>query len=78
MKAVPEMLEHIDAQHGRIPLALASRSTRDSVTASLRTLQLPEKFESLVCAGDYKRGKYRSYSTHTNIDAFRIAPPQLF
>jgi len=57
LKAVPDVLEHIDAQHGRIPFAVVSGSTRDSVTASLRTLQLLEKFETLVCAGDYKRGK---------------------
>jgi beta-phosphoglucomutase-like phosphatase (HAD superfamily) len=53
LKAVPEVLEHIDAQHGRIPLSVFSRSTRDSVTASLHTLQLLEKFETLGCAGDY-------------------------
>jgi HAD superfamily hydrolase (TIGR01509 family) len=57
LKVVPEVPEHIDAQHGRLPLAVVSGSTRDSVTASLRTLQLLEKFEGLVCAGDYKRGK---------------------
>jgi HAD superfamily hydrolase (TIGR01509 family) len=57
LKAIPEVLEHIEAQHGRIPFAVVSGSTRDSVTASLRTLQLLEKFETLVCAGDYKRGK---------------------
>jgi beta-phosphoglucomutase-like phosphatase (HAD superfamily) len=39
LKAVPEVLEHIDAQHGRIPFAVVSGSTRDSVTASLRALQ---------------------------------------
>jgi beta-phosphoglucomutase-like phosphatase (HAD superfamily) len=37
---VPEVLEHIDAQHGRIPFAVVSGSTHDSVTASLRTLQV--------------------------------------
>jgi beta-phosphoglucomutase-like phosphatase (HAD superfamily) len=57
LKAVPDVLEHIDAQHGRIPFAVVSGSTRDSVRASLGTLQLLEKFETLVCAGDYKRGK---------------------
>ena len=51
------MLEHIDAQHGWIPFAMVSGSTCDSVAASLRTLQLQEKFETLVCAGDYERGK---------------------
>jgi beta-phosphoglucomutase-like phosphatase (HAD superfamily) len=35
LKAVPEVLEHIEAQHGRIPFAVVSGSARDSVTASL-------------------------------------------
>ena len=70
LKAVPEVLEHIDAQHGRIPLAVVSGSTRDSVTASLRTLQLLEKFDTLVCAGDYKRGK-------PDPEAFLIAAARL-
>ena len=35
LKVVPEVLEHIEAQHGRIPFAVVSGSARDSVTASL-------------------------------------------
>jgi HAD superfamily hydrolase (TIGR01509 family) len=57
LKAVPEVLEHIEAQHGSIPFAVVSGSTRDSVVASLRTLKLLEKFETLVCAGDYRKSK---------------------
>jgi len=57
LKAVPEVLEHIDAQHGRIPFAVVSGSARDSVTASLATLHLLDRFETLVCAGEYKKGK---------------------
>lgn len=57
LKAVPEVVEHIEAQHGRIPLAVVSGSTRESVVASLRALQLLDKFNALVCAGDYKKGK---------------------
>jgi beta-phosphoglucomutase family hydrolase len=57
LKAVPEVVEHIDAQHGRIPFAVVSGSTRESVVASLTTLQLLDKFDVLVCAGDYKKGK---------------------
>jgi HAD superfamily hydrolase (TIGR01509 family) len=57
LKAVPEVLEHIEAQRGRIPFAVVSGSTRESVTASLLTLKLLDRFETLVCAGDYKRGK---------------------
>jgi beta-phosphoglucomutase family hydrolase len=57
LKAVPEVVEHIEAQHGRIPFAVVSGSTRDSVTASLVALKLLDKFDALVCAGDYKKSK---------------------
>lgn len=57
LKAVPEVLEHIEASHGRIPLAVVSGSTRDSVTASLEALKILDRFETLVCAGDYRRSK---------------------
>jgi HAD superfamily hydrolase (TIGR01509 family) len=57
LKAVPEVLEHIEAQHGRIPFAVVSGSTRESVTASLATLKLLDRFETLVCAGEYQRSK---------------------
>ena len=57
LKAVPEVLEHIVASHGRIPFAVVSGSTRDSVTASLGALGILDRFDTLVCAGDYKRCK---------------------
>jgi HAD superfamily hydrolase (TIGR01509 family) len=57
LTAVPEVVEHIDAQHGRIPFAVVSGSTRESVTASLGSLKLLDKFDALVCAGDYKKSK---------------------
>jgi HAD superfamily hydrolase (TIGR01509 family) len=57
LKAVPEVLEHIEFSHGQIPFAVVSGSTRDSVTASLEVLGLLDKFETLVCAGDYERSK---------------------
>jgi len=57
LKAVPEVLEHIEAQHGRIPFAVVSGSARDSVTASLVTLKLLDRFETLVCAGEYSKSK---------------------
>jgi HAD superfamily hydrolase (TIGR01509 family) len=57
LKAVPEVLEHINAKHGRIPFAVVSGSTRESVTASLTSLGLLDKFDTLVCAGDYKKSK---------------------
>ena len=38
-------------------MAVVSGSTRESVEASLATLGLLDKFDALVCAGDYKNGK---------------------
>jgi beta-phosphoglucomutase family hydrolase len=57
LKVVPEVLEHIEAQHGRLPFAVVSGSTRESVTASLVTLKLLDRFDTMVCAGDYQKGK---------------------
>jgi len=57
LKAIPEVVEHIDAQHGRIPLAVVSGGTREAVKASLTTLNLLDRFDTLVCAEDYKNGK---------------------
>jgi beta-phosphoglucomutase family hydrolase len=57
LKAIPEVVEHITASHGRIPLAVVSGSTRDSVQSSLTALNLLDRFDTLVCAGDYKKGK---------------------
>jgi HAD superfamily hydrolase (TIGR01509 family) len=70
LKPVPEVLEHIHLQYGRIPLAVVSGSTRESVSASLRFLQLLDKFDVLVCAGDYKEGK-------PDPEAFLIAAARL-
>jgi beta-phosphoglucomutase family hydrolase len=57
LKAVPEVMEHIEASYGRIPLAVVSGSTRDSVTRSLTALKILDRFDTLVCAGDYKKSK---------------------
>lgn len=70
LQAVPEVLEHIELSHGQLPFAVVSGSTRDSVTASLTTLNLLDKFETLVCAGDYRNGK-------PDPEAFLIAADRL-
>jgi len=57
LKAIPEVIEHIEAKHGHIPLAVVSGSRRASVTHSLSALGLLEKFDVLVCAEDYAHGK---------------------
>ena len=57
LTAVPEVLEQIEEAHQRIPFAVVSGSTRESVTKSLEILGLLDKFDVLVCAGDYKNAK---------------------
>ena len=57
LTAVPEVVEHIEASFGKIPFAVVSGSTRESVIASLEVLGLLDRFETLVCAGDYRRSK---------------------
>ena len=57
LKPVPEVVEHIFDQHGKIPLAVVSGSTRDSVVASLTALSLLDRFDALVCAGEYRNSK---------------------
>jgi HAD superfamily hydrolase (TIGR01509 family) len=57
LKPITEVLEHIDDQYGRIPMAVVSGSSRESVEASLTTLHLLDRFDALICAGDYTKGK---------------------
>lgn len=57
LRAVPEVLEHIEDQFGRIPFAVVSGSTKDSVVASLESLKILDRFDTLVCAGDYEKSK---------------------
>jgi beta-phosphoglucomutase family hydrolase len=57
LKVIPEVLAHIEDQHGKIPFAVVSGSTRDSVETSLGALGLLGRFDTLVCAGDYAKGK---------------------
>jgi HAD superfamily hydrolase (TIGR01509 family) len=57
LEPIPEVLEHIRRMHGVIPFAVVSGSPRDSVVRSLEALGILDLFETLVCAGDYSRGK---------------------
>jgi HAD superfamily hydrolase (TIGR01509 family) len=57
LKPVPEVREQIELHQGRVPFAVVSGSTRESVTASLATLNMLDRFQTLVCAGDYKKSK---------------------
>jgi HAD superfamily hydrolase (TIGR01509 family) len=57
LQVIPEVLQHIEAEHTKIPFAVVSGSTRESVTASLVALNLLERFDAMVCAGDYAKSK---------------------
>jgi beta-phosphoglucomutase-like phosphatase (HAD superfamily) len=70
LTAVPEVLAHIEDAHGRVPFAVVSGGARDSVTASLTTLGLLDRFDVMVCAGDYAKAK-------PNPEAFLLAARHL-
>jgi beta-phosphoglucomutase family hydrolase len=70
LKAIPEVVEHIDAQHGRIPFAVVSGGRRSSVVRSLTTLNLLDKFDTIVGADDYTNSKPAP-------DAFLLAAARL-
>ncbi|BCY12729.1 HAD family phosphatase [Actinoplanes sp. L3-i22] len=57
VRGVPGVLEHIEEAYDRVPFAVVSGSTRDSVTASLTALGLLDRFPVLVCAEDYTNPK---------------------
>jgi HAD superfamily hydrolase (TIGR01509 family) len=74
LKAVPEVVEHIEDQHGRIPFAVVSGSTRESVTASLVSLDLLDRFDTLVCAGEYQKSKPDPEAFLLAAAKLRVAP----
>ena len=57
LKPIAEVLEHIEAEYGRIPFAVVSGSSRESVVSSLTTLGLLDKFDTIVAAEDYQNPK---------------------
>jgi HAD superfamily hydrolase (TIGR01509 family) len=57
LKPIQEVLEIIQAEHGRIPFAVVSGSRRESVVGSLSVLNLLDKFDAIVSAEDYKNAK---------------------
>ena len=74
LKAVPEVLEHIEDAHGAIPIAVVSGSTRESVTASLVTLNLLDRFDAMVCAGEYQKSKPDPEAFLLAATKLRVAP----
>lgn len=74
LQAIPHVLEHIEAQHGRIPFAVVSGGTRQSVTASLTLLNLLDRFDTLVCAEDYTNSKPHPEAFLTAAARLGVAP----
>ena len=70
LKAIPEVLEIIEAEHGRIPFAVVSGGRRISVTKALSALHLMDRFETIVGSEDYVNSKPAP-------DAFLLAAERL-
>jgi HAD superfamily hydrolase (TIGR01509 family) len=70
LKVVPEVLEHIEAQYGRIPFAVVSGGRRESIVRSLTTVNLLDRFQTIVGAEEYVNSKPAP-------DAFLIAAERL-
>jgi beta-phosphoglucomutase family hydrolase len=70
LQAIPEVVEHVEAQQGRIPFAVVSGSNRESVVKSLTATNLLDRFETIVASEDYTRSKPAP-------DAFLLAAERL-
>jgi HAD superfamily hydrolase (TIGR01509 family) len=70
LKAIPEVMEHIEAAQGRIPFAVVSGGRRNSVEHSLSVVGLMGRFETIVGAEDYVKSKPAP-------DAFLLAAERL-
>jgi HAD superfamily hydrolase (TIGR01509 family) len=57
LRPIPEVVELIEAQYGRIPFAVVSGGRRSSVVRSLTVLGLLDKFDTIVGADDYTGSK---------------------
>ena len=57
LKPVEAVVAHVHEAHGRIPLAIVSGSPRASILTSLGMLGLVDRFQVIVGAEDYTRGK---------------------
>jgi HAD superfamily hydrolase (TIGR01509 family) len=57
LQPVPEVLEIVEAEQGRIPFAVVSGSTRESIIKSLTVVGLLHLFPVIVGSEDYARSK---------------------
>jgi HAD superfamily hydrolase (TIGR01509 family) len=57
LQPIPEVVEHITDQYGRIPFAVVSGGRRNSVVRSLTVTHLIDRFNTIVGAEDYLKSK---------------------
>ncbi len=74
LEAIPEVLEHIEARHGSIPFAVVSGSNRESITRSLTTVGLLDRFDLIVGSDDYTRSKPAPDAYLTAASRLGVAP----
>jgi HAD superfamily hydrolase (TIGR01509 family) len=74
LKPVPEVLECIEAEHGRIPFGIVSGSTRESIIRSLTTVHLLDRFDTLVGSEDYARSKPAPDAFLVGAERLGVAP----
>jgi HAD superfamily hydrolase (TIGR01509 family) len=75
LEPVAEVLEHIEAMHRRIPFAVVSGSTRESVVNSLTAIGLIDKFDLIVSSEDYARSKPAPDAFLTAAQKLGVNPP---
>jgi beta-phosphoglucomutase family hydrolase len=57
VQPITSVVAHVEAQHGKISLAVVSGSPRESIVKTLTYLGLIDRFDVLVGAEDYTHGK---------------------
>jgi HAD superfamily hydrolase (TIGR01509 family) len=74
LEAIPEVLEQINLAYGKIPFAVVSGSSRESVEKSLTQLGLIDKFPIRICSEDYTHGKPNPECYLKAAAALNVAP----
>lgn len=70
LKPVASVLPHVEAQYGKLPMAIVSGSPRLTVERTLETLGMTQYFSLIVAMEDYTHGK-------PDPEPFRLAAEKL-
>lgn len=57
VKAITEVVAHVHANHGKIPMAVVSGSPRDAIQRTLTHIGIYDRFDVIVGCEDYTHGK---------------------